>query len=162
MEVPLLEAEIPKIDLMARLEEEAPHIMRTLLDLQLPKSGCRLRVPVIETEDKMRTISDNRSALEEFLDEQCEYLPGAATLLVDLHSKFLLNLEKFEHNSWSKNTMKCELPDKFPVGKWNRNQTCVGNLVFRGENVEGETGSVFILQGGRLIRETLLESDDDN
>ncbi|HEV7283199.1 MAG TPA: primase-helicase family protein [Pirellulaceae bacterium] len=50
--VPPLETEIPKPLLISRLKEEAPHFMRTILDLPLPKPLGRLRLPAIQTAGK--------------------------------------------------------------------------------------------------------------
>lgn len=50
--VPPLATEIPKPLLISRLKEEAPHFMRTILDLPLPKPVGRLRLPAIQTSGK--------------------------------------------------------------------------------------------------------------
>lgn len=50
--------EIPKNILLAKLKEEAPHFLRTLLDLRLPTVEGRLRIPIIETPQK-RQAEDN-------------------------------------------------------------------------------------------------------
>jgi hypothetical protein len=70
--------EIPKRILMSRLEEEAPHFMRTLLDLSLPQVEGRLRLPVIRTKSKFRAEELNRSPLEEFIRDRCHNIPGAS------------------------------------------------------------------------------------
>ena len=43
----LPEQEVPKLTLLAKLNEEAPHFMYTLLNLQLPPIVGRLRLPVV-------------------------------------------------------------------------------------------------------------------
>lgn len=52
MHVQDLSVVIPKTTLMARLHDEGPHFMRTLVDLELPPVINRLRIPNITTEIK--------------------------------------------------------------------------------------------------------------
>lgn len=51
--------EIPKSLLMERLKQEAPHIMRTIMDLQLPPLYGRLRLPVVSTGNKASMAADS-------------------------------------------------------------------------------------------------------
>lgn len=70
------EQEIPKEKLKAYLQEEAPQFLCTLLNLTIPPTDGRLRIPVIETESKLDAIELNKSALEEFVELFCESAPG--------------------------------------------------------------------------------------
>lgn len=69
--VPMPKREIPKSDLMAMLEREAPSFMRTILDIQLPAPEGRLALPTIDTPEKLEAIHDS-DPLAEFIDECCE------------------------------------------------------------------------------------------
>ena len=48
----LPEQEVPKLVLLAKLKEEGPHFLYTLLHLQLPPVLGRLRLPVVATPSK--------------------------------------------------------------------------------------------------------------
>ena len=66
--VPDLIEDIPKKTLLPRLEEEAPHFMRTLMDMQLPPVVGRLRLPIVTTNHKQQAEQLSRNELEEFFD----------------------------------------------------------------------------------------------
>jgi hypothetical protein len=61
---------IPKPDLMAKLEDEAPAMLWTLKHLELPKPNGRLRLPLIETAEK-DDVMDQQSPISSFLKECC-------------------------------------------------------------------------------------------
>jgi len=158
MEVPVIKKIIGKDDLLEALRDEGPHFMRTLFNLPLPKIQNRLRVPVIETEDKLRAMEDNRSTLEAFIADYCTYLPGAKTSFKDFYHEFAATLETHEKSEWSKTVVRGDFPDKFPVGKWSGNVVCVGNLAL-GTDVKMKPGDEeeagkFVKSGGRILRET--------
>lgn len=86
--------EIPKKRLLAELEKEAPHFLRTLLDLELPPSTDRLRLPFVETEDKAELANEN-APLNRFLAERCELKDGERTIKKDLFDAY--NVWAFEN-----------------------------------------------------------------
>jgi hypothetical protein len=55
--------EIPKELLLARLRDEAPQFMRTILDLQLPPMLGRLRLPVVENQTKQQLADESAGEL---------------------------------------------------------------------------------------------------
>ena len=55
--------EIPKTTLLAKLEEEAPHFMHTLLNMELPEVQGRMRLPVIDTYKKQQSADMQRTSL---------------------------------------------------------------------------------------------------
>ena len=56
--------EIPKNELKAKLQEEAPHFMRTIMDLSLPSPFSRLGLPPLRTRNKDRAEEINSNDLE--------------------------------------------------------------------------------------------------
>ena len=66
----------PKKKLLKLLNDEAPHFLRTLLDLELPPVTDRLRLEVVETEDK-RQLEDDHDPEAVFLREHCEVKTGS-------------------------------------------------------------------------------------
>jgi hypothetical protein len=67
--------EIPKEELLERLGREAPHFLRTLMDLQLPAKQGRLRIPLVETNDKVELAAE-MSPVSLFVTECCEIEAG--------------------------------------------------------------------------------------
>jgi len=126
---PLIQ-EIPKPALMRSLEEEAPHFMATLMDLSLPSSGSRLRLPIIDTEGKAQAADANRDPLEEFLAENCYYVPGEKVTLKEFSEKFFETLTAFEQANWSKRRLRQSMPEQYPIGLSNHGRTYIGNLSF--------------------------------
>ena len=86
------EQEIPKEKLKDFLREEAPQFLCTLLNLIIPPTEGRLRIPVIETESKLDAIELNKSVLEEFVELYCKSAPGervSLALFCDIFIKWL-------------------------------------------------------------------------
>lgn len=71
MHVPLPEQDIPKPLLKQRLIEEAPQFMRTLMGLALPDPVCRLRLPVVSTEQKQRSM---QARVPDFVQDVAEFV----------------------------------------------------------------------------------------
>jgi hypothetical protein len=66
---------IPKEEMLKELKKEAPHLLRTLLDLPLPPVINRLRLPVIVTDSKLTLMRDNLpyAPVLPFVDAMCEF-----------------------------------------------------------------------------------------
>lgn len=134
-----LKAEIPKTILIKSLSDEGPHFMRSILDLHLPTSIGRLRVPVIETAEKRQAQVSNLSALDVFLREQTYHVPGEKIMLSVLYEKFLESLNPLEQTKWATSQRVSKgLPHHFPTGLSTANKTYVGNISFE----PGEQGGV--------------------
>lgn len=124
---PLLE-EIPKPILVRALEEEAPHFMATLMGMSLPTSDTRLRLPILETAGKEQAAESNRNPLEEFIAEVAHYVVGEKILFKDFCASFTGSLSAFEQASWTRQKVRQNIPDQFPVGLSTHGQLYIGNL----------------------------------
>ena len=123
---------VPKRELFKRLKKEAPDFMGVIMRIELPPCNDRLRIPIINTDDKKLSAKQNRSPLEEFLDEQTFEIPGAMILYADLWNKFEQWLEPNDANEWTKQRMGRELPLKHPKGRVLSDgaRFYVGNIAF--------------------------------
>ena len=133
IEVPdlLLEEEIPKKILLERLEEEAPHFMRTLLSVELPQVRDRMRLPLVDTYKRQRSQEMHRSPLESFITEKCYKVPGKKILFADFYEKFIEWMDPSERFEWSKSKASRGLPSDTPSGaSGGGNHRYVGNLSF--------------------------------
>lgn len=145
--------EIPKSLLLSRLEEEAPYFLCTLMDLDMPESNSRLRIPVVETYQKQQAEDDNKDALQQFISERVHYAPGQAVEFKDFHAKFqaFLNESKIEE-SWSSIRVGRGLPELHQKGKRGSSGIFVGNVSW--EPVEVDPQAIpLVCRDGKLVPE---------
>ena len=131
LNVPTLEAEIPRDELHVRLKTEASHFLRTLMDFEIPPPTGRLMLPVIETAGKLEAAAGNVNELEQFIEDYCFLIPGQAVKLVDLKKRFHDTLEDYQKAEWNNKAIRDRLSERFPIGRGTRvNQVIIGNLSF--------------------------------
>jgi hypothetical protein len=80
--------EIAKSVLIDRLKEEAPHFMRTIMDLQLPQMIGRLRLPMVSTNNKERAEESSRPPVEVFIEEHCHEIHGESISFAEFRTRF--------------------------------------------------------------------------
>lgn len=126
----LLEGEeIPKKELMALLEAEAPHFMRTLLNVELPQVKNRMSVKVVDTYKRQQSQDMARSPLEAFIQVKCHPAPGEKILFSEFYDRYLKSLDAEDQYEWSKQKVSRSLPSDTPSGASGGNgQRFVGNL----------------------------------
>jgi len=125
----LKEEEIPKKVLLALLEAEAPHFMRTLLNIELPQVKNRMSVKVVDTYKRQQSQDMARSPLETFINAKCYQAAGEKILFSEFYDKFLLSLDTEDRYEWSKQKVSRSLPSDTPSGaSGGRGQRYVGNL----------------------------------
>jgi len=143
--------EIPKSVLIERLKEEAPHLMRTIMDLQLPPLLGRLRLPVVNNDNKARAEEASRSPLETFIAEVCYEVPGEMIQFTEFYDRFKQWLEDEEvekRSEWSSKAKVIKaLPHSFPYGIRHSNQRFVGNLSWENMKPAPESKSLTVKNG---------------
>lgn len=144
-------AEIPKSLLMQKLEEEAPHLMRTLLDMTLPPPSGRLRIPIVSTQYKQHAEDKNRSSLLEFIKECVHPIPGELLPFAEFYERFIEWLPNEEKGAWSRQRVSKELPTKFATGRGTANKTFITNSSFVLK--EASEPACYVLDG-KIKRET--------
>jgi len=152
VEVPDLIEDIPKSILTARLEEEAPHFMYTLMNMELPQVHGRLRLPVVDTHKKKRSEDLSRSALEIFLRDECHLAPGHKVLFTEFFERFHRWLDNDEKSRWSKIKVSRELPSDLPSGAGTDNKKFIGNISLEPVTVS-KRAIPYICIDGRLRQE---------
>lgn len=108
--VPLPAKDIAKPILQERLKLEAPHFMRRMLDLELPKHRGRLRLPIIKTVHKARAEEINENPLMTFLAECVNVVPDATILFSDFYKRFDDYLQSDERHRWTRKSVAMSLP----------------------------------------------------
>ena len=126
---------IPKRQLIAQLEREAPDFLAEILGIELPESPDRLNVPVISTEEKAIAERLNRSDIQLFFDERCKYLPGGTIKFDELYASFSDWCSSMGTiNGYTKIRFGREIPAPFLKGRSTKHagQVYVGNIVYAG------------------------------
>jgi len=140
---------INKMELFQRLEKEAPDFLGSLLDLELPPSNDRLRVPTVETSEKQSAQDRNKNDMECFIDEKCVHAPGYHIYVSDFYDQLQGWIDPGESHNWSKIAIgkKVDLP--FVKGRERGSaKHCIGNIAWR--NTEIERREKFIVTDGYL------------
>jgi len=126
-----IETPINKRLLIMSLRKEAPDFLTSLLRLEINESTDRLRIPVLDTGDKVVSMNKNQSLLEQFIAEECYYVPGNKISVADFHAKFSAWLDPMERHIWTKHRVSKQLPNQFIRGRDRSNSAwCYGNISF--------------------------------
>lgn len=145
------EENIPKHLLMARLVEEAPGFLYTILHLEIPETNDRLRIPVLETSIKEDQAMANRDELECFLQDHCHAVTGWATQISHFYEAFFSWLPQERHQFWNQRVVKRKLPANNPVGRYTgEGQIHIGNISLHPIGTATDKGVV--AEGKRLER----------
>lgn len=148
---------IPKPKMLSLLERESVDFITAMMRLEIPESNDRLRVPVIDSEEKEIVQQYNTSVLDTFLSERCKEAPGHSIMLSELYEVFLEWVDKSEINNWTKIRFGREIPPSFIKGRSRtNNQVYIGNIAY----IDTEIGDVkqrYVLADKNLV----LEDIDD-
>jgi hypothetical protein len=112
------ETEIPKPALMKLLEKEAPDFLAAVINLELPESDSRLRIPVIQTADKAAASDMQKSSLLLFIEECCFRTPGQTVTMADFYERFIAWLNPEERPYWAtKQKVSAGMPEDIIKGR---------------------------------------------
>ncbi len=78
---------IPKKKLLKLLEDEASHFIATIMGLRLPEPVDRLRIPVVETPEKI-DLGHQNAPIALFLQEKCVLKRDAKVAKCDLYNNY--------------------------------------------------------------------------
>jgi hypothetical protein len=125
-----LKSEIPKSQLEPLLKAEAPHFMRTLMDLELPPVMGRLRLPVVTNDNKRQLEEMHQTALESFIEKCCTEQEGSTVLFKDFHEMFQKWLPDDEKGDWTKKKTSFAIPSQFPTRRGHGNKLLIDRMAF--------------------------------
>jgi hypothetical protein len=138
-----------KNDIFIKLKKEAPDFLGELLNLELPKSPDRCRVPVIATTEKVLLQKQNQDALEEFINEFCHHAPGFKIKFSDFYERFFKWLDVTETGDWNNRKVGRSIPLPFVKGRSRKdNQFYIGNMSWQPEE---ERRLPFTVVDNRLV-----------
>jgi hypothetical protein len=147
----LKDQEVPKKTMLERLREEAPAFMATMLNVELPPVESRLRLPVVETANKLTSEEFSRDELEQFISENCFYAPGQYLTFKDFYDKFYEWLPTDQRGQWNRNRCARSIPFKYPTWFGHANKKYIGNISF--EEPADTTATPIVVVNGKRVGE---------
>jgi len=127
----LKEQEVAKPEMLVKLTEEAPHILYTLLNMELPPSTGRLRLPMVATPSKAHTTDLNKTALQRFLEECCQVKKDAQLRFGEFFDGFQKWLDAGEKHLWSKIKVSRDMPNRHRIVRGHAGDRYVQDLVLK-------------------------------
>lgn len=143
---------IPKVDLMQKLEREAPDFLRAILDLEIPDSKSRLNVPVVTTTEKLAIEDYNKSPVAHFIDDNCYQINGHIVNFGDFVARAKMAVSELEGWSKKKFTQELDLLGH-PVAKISSDPSnrWIGNLAWIEEGKEKPKPGIKYVKDGYKI-----------
>lgn len=150
---------IAKNDLFDRMRKEAPDFLAEILNLEIPRTNDRLKIPIITTSDKTAASESNMTPQERFLSEYCHYAPGKTINYRELYDRFREVTDPSELADWSLIKFGKNLPPQYPKGRvmTDRAQWHVGNISFSAPDDGEPELSKIVLIGDKLIASVARE-----
>jgi hypothetical protein len=125
--------EIPKGELLEKLEAEASAFLYHILNIELPAPAGRLAIPCLSSSEKVEIERYNASELEQFLFDRVKVCKGKSIIFDDFYSEFIAWLSPEERGKWSKIKVSRYYPKEYPYCKGKTgtdNVTMLGNVTF--------------------------------
>jgi hypothetical protein len=145
------DAIIPKTALLDQLIKEAPDFLSAILRTEVPPSGDRLRIPIINTQVKEAVANRNRTDLDKFINDECYAVDGSMILFKDFRERFYEWVGLEESHIWTKHKVREALPTWVTYGTSYKNaQRYVANISFEPGN--GEKKEKITVRDGKLFQ----------
>jgi hypothetical protein len=116
--VPPLTQYIARAELHARLQAEAPHFVRTLLEIPLPPTDrSRFCLPMIDTEHKLGLRATQQSPVVRFINEFCERATESQVPSAEFCNRYRTwtrDLSDFDGNGTDRQILG-DIPVQFPI-----------------------------------------------
>jgi hypothetical protein len=106
---------------------------------------------MVATEHKKKAAEKNRSAMEAFLSEYVQYVPGSLIPFADLYACFQEWLPVEDKHLWTRIKTTRALPLKFQTGTGTGNKTFLVNCAWGASEVKSDIAP-FVVKDGKIIR----------
>lgn len=133
------------------LRAEAPAFLRYLFDLTLPSVVGRMRLPVVETANKLRSQEFHQDDLEQFIAECCFKAPGQMVPFKEFYDQFYQWLPAETRAGWTRQKCNKSLPYSFPTWTSTHHIKMIGNISFT-EPVD-KNAPPCVVVNGKLVGE---------
>lgn len=151
-EVQSLKNLIPKDQLRALLEKEAPDFLAEILNLEIPESNDRLGVPALETREKHSIEQMYASPVDLFVEAMLVECPGAYIKSSDFYDRFQLSLDDVERSKWSKIRVGKELAPRLMKGRLANATHALGNVKWV-DDENTKPSKIFVLDEKGFMRQ---------
>lgn len=151
--VPKPSEEIPKEVFRSHLEEEASAFLYTLMELDIPPTADRLRIPTVTTSVKEDAEESSMDDLQVFLRDHCARMPGAMISWSNFYQKFYESVDPMRRMYWPEKSVRTKLPPDYPKGKYGKTgDIYVGNLAWANGKADKKLkgGHSLVRSGTRL------------
>lgn len=144
---------VSRKEFVRRLEEEAPDFLASIMNLELPEVNDRLNLPVINTEQKLDIVENNRTQTELFFKEKLHYFPGESIEMKEVYDMFYNWLDPERRLSYSKVRFGREKPMPFLKGTHpGTNQVLIGNCSYTKPTESQLKNLCLVLVNGKLVK----------
>ena len=150
-----LETILSKEILFEQLEREAPAFLFDVINLAIPEHSGRMRIPVLETADKVNVILNSAdNDLTQFIKETtipCDGHVIPASEFCDKFRDWLASMGE-KSSKWSNNKIMRTLPTEIVKGKWgDKRLSHLANITFDTHEVPADT--VFVCSTSGYLNE---------
>lgn len=138
VQVGMLDSAVPREEFHARLAVEGPAMTHALLNMDIPKSPDRLRVPVITSAQKLEAEYSAENVVTSFCREHLHQCDGNALRYAEVFEAFCNWLPVSRRSFWSFNKFIQKLPGDLTKGRWGPTASyCIGNVSFHKAQPQG-------------------------
>lgn len=109
---------VPKIELIQKLEVEAPAFLYAAMNAELPKSPDRLRVPVVTSAEKMELEGSPHDLAKTFINQCLHPCPGNLIPMLTLYNAFQAFCPQAMRGRWPFDRFRKNIPDHIVRGKY--------------------------------------------
>jgi hypothetical protein len=121
---------VPKFLMEQQLKDESSFFLAAILQLDLPPTDSRLRIPVLDTASKLSIASASMNELDAFIVEHCRPCRGGTIKFSEFFDQFRQNV--VDTSKWTKHRVSKGIPpDKYIKGRSRSdNQLYIGNITW--------------------------------
>lgn len=140
---------IPRAELTRRLIAEASDFLAFVLQVEVPPTNDRLRIPALRTADKTQLETVNSNILMRFVNTRCVYEPGeyiTYKVFTEMFFKFIDELSPTERNDWDRRKVQALMPPEYPFGRSTKLDSAFafGNIRLRTPADDDPVGSALL------------------
>lgn len=141
---------------MGLLSAEAPAFLHSCLNLQVPPSGNRLRIPVVDTPDKLSQMEFSQSELDLFIADNLVDCLGATVPFSEFWDRFSDSLRPVDQPRWSPRRVGREFKHHLYVkGRYGQGgHIHIGNCTWKELAKTTKPGIKLVAQADRLVKVT--------
>lgn len=144
---------IPKKELLVRLQKEAQDFITALFKAEYGESEDRLRIPVVNTREKIISQQVHLCPLEAFFENFTEESSGSLLPFMEFKDAFRNTLDDDERRFWSDKRIGNKLPPHISKGRsTSGGGTCFANIYWKGKIDSTRKEGFWVLNAGGFLK----------